>query len=274
MARKRPLAAHILACTISRRPLVLLPFLSITLLCLPALLSAGEVETVDGVRHVRNGAEPSDGTRTLHLEVLWRVNVEQAEVLVGVLSDVSAGPDGTVWLSDRQLGQVHVYSAGGAYLRSLSREGDGPGELRAPDGLLWLPDGSLGITDRKPCQITRLDASGIPLPSLQLRSSDGEPLGFGDISGAMCRGRTLAICGTEFHFDGGVSAQSRFFGIYDLAGGEICRLLEAPSGFDFETRSYDEAKNYFIDQGNWTVDDGGRVHFAPQRNRYLIHVHD
>ena len=143
---------------------------------------------------------------------------------------MSAGPDGTVWLSDPQLGQVHVYSAAGEYLRTLSRESDGPGELRSPDGLLWLPDGSLGITDRKPCQITRLDTERIPLSSLHLRSADDEPLGFGDLNGAMCRGRTLAICGTEFHFDDGASSQNRFFGIYDLKGGEIVVEMVPPLG--------------------------------------------
>ncbi len=236
------MTTHISPSTILRRLTALLPCLSITLLCLPVLLSAGEVEMIDGIRHVSNGAEPSDGTRTLPLEVLWQVNVEEEEVLIGVLSDVAAGPDGTVWLADRQLGQVHVYSATGEYLRTLSREGDGPGEIRSPDGLLWLPDGSLGITDRKPCQITCLDTEGIPRSSLHLRSADDEPLGFGDLSGAMCRGRTLAVCGTEFHFDDGVSSQNRFFAIYDLTGGEIRRLLEAPSGFDFEARSFDEPK--------------------------------
>lgn len=244
------------------------------LLCLPGWLSAGEVEVIDGVRHVHNGAEPADGDRTLQLEEIWRVNVEEEENLIGVITAMLAGPDGTVWLADHQLSQIFVYSAEGEYLRTLSGEGEGPGEVNAPDNLIWLPDGSLGIIDRKPGQITRLDTEGVPLSSLHLKSANGEPMGFSQLGEAQCRAGILGISGTEFRFDDGVPTQNRFFGIYDLEGGEVCRLLEAPTGFDFEARTYHEMKNYFVDEGGWTLDGDGRVHLVPERNHYQIHIYD
>ena len=42
-------------------------------------------------------------------------------------------------------GQVVVISAEGEYLRTLSRQGDGPGELRQPTGLVFLADDVLGV---------------------------------------------------------------------------------------------------------------------------------
>ena len=248
--------------------------LALSVLCSPNFGFAGEVTLVDGVRYVKNGAEPARGQRTLHLEPIWRVNVEEEEVLIGVITAVLAGPAGTTWLADHQLGQVFVYSAQGEYLRSLSREGEGPGEVRSPDGLLWLPDNSLGITDSKPGKITQLDPDGTPKSSLHLKLADGEPMGASQLSEAQFLAGTLAICGTEFRFGNGAPTQNRFFGIYDLAGSEVCRLWEAPTGFDFEARTYDELKNYFVDRGTWTIDKSGRVHFAPERNHYVIHVHD
>ena len=46
--------------------------------------------------------------RTLQLDELWRVNVEDEEELIGVISAVVSGPGGTLWLADHQLGQVLV----------------------------------------------------------------------------------------------------------------------------------------------------------------------
>ena len=93
---------------------------ALALLCLPALaLAEPVIEVVDGVRHVRNGAEPLHGERTLHLSEQWRVNVEEEEELIGVVGGALAGPEGTVWLSDRQVGQILVFSATGEHMKTL-----------------------------------------------------------------------------------------------------------------------------------------------------------
>ncbi len=240
----------------------------------PLVAAAGDVEEIDGVRYIRNGAEPADGARTLHLEEAWRINIEDEEHLIGVVSAVLTGPDGTVWMADQQLGQVFVYSAGGEYLRTLSRQGEGPGEIYSPRGLLWLSGGGLGIVDRKQGQITTLDLEGLPLSSIRLQNGDGEPMASAQLSLAQCCGGTLALCGTQFRFDDGPPTQSRFFSIFDTGGREVKRLMDAPSGFDYGARTYDELANYFVDRGAWAIDDRGRVHHAPHYNRYLIEVHD
>jgi hypothetical protein len=255
------------------RGLVAMVSVLVTML-MPAAVVGVDIETIDGVEHVRNGATPRGGERTLRLVEVWRVDVEEEEELIGVIGDVISGPGGTVWLADRQLARVLVYSAGGRLLRTVCREGDGPGEISSPRGLVWLPDGGLGIVDRKLGQITQVDPEGTPLPSLHLRGEDGEPLASAQLLQARCRGRTLAVCGTRFLFDGGAPGQSRFLGIFDGDGREVRCLLEKPSGFDFEARTFDELANDFVDRGAWTVDDLGRVLCASERNRYRIEVHD
>ena len=212
--------------------------------------------------------------RTLQLEELWRVNVEDEEELIGVISAVISGPNGTVWLADGQLGQVLVYSAEGEHLRTLSREGEGPGEVSNPDGLLWLPGGGLGISDRKAGQLTHLDEDGMPLSSIHLTSVDGEIMASAMLSAVRCRGGVLAVAGTQFRFDSGAPTQSRFFGIFDGEGNEVQRLMEAPSGFDFEARTFHEVQDWFVDRGRFDLDADGRVHFVAERDRYRIHVHD
>ncbi len=236
--------------------------------------AAGEVELVDGVPHVHVGAEPDDGIRTLHLRELWHIDAEDEEQLIGVVSGVLAGPEGTTYMGDQQLGQILVYGSDGEYMRTLSRQGEGPGEINAPHNLVWLPDGSLGIIDRKPGQITTLDAAGLPLSPIRLRGSDGEPMASAQLMSVRCRGGTLALSGTQFGFDDGPPTQTRFFSIFDAKGREVKRLMEAPSGFDFGARTYDEKADYFVNTGVWAIDGRGRVYHAPYYDRYLIEVHD
>ena len=251
--------------------------LLLLVLCFPNLADAQPptVEVIDGVRQIHNGAEPRDGERTLQLEETWRVNVEEEEELIGVISAAISGPDGTVWLTDHQLGQVLVYSADGEHLKTLSREGEGPGEVDHPDDLFWLPDGNLGIKDRKSGQFTRIDQDGIPQSSIHLRDEDGESLASGWLNSVRCRGGILAVCGNQFGNDeDGTPRNSRFFSIFDLEGQEVAQLMEAPSGFDFGNRTFDERKNWFVSMGQYDIDAAGRVHFAAERDRYLIHVND
>ncbi|MBU8872115.1 MAG: hypothetical protein KOO60_14700 [Gemmatimonadales bacterium] len=249
-------------------------FPALTLVLEPQVLIAGEVKVIDGVRHIHNEAVPVLGERTLRLTEVWRVDVDEEDELIGVISTALAGPDGTIWLADQQLGQVLVYSSDGELLHKFSRQGEGPGEINNPRGLLWLPDGGLGITDRKQGKITQIDSEGMPLSSIRLQSSDGEPLASAQLRGPQCRGGTLALCGTQFKFDNDKPTQSRFFSIFDTGGREVRRIMEAPSGFDFGARTYDELADYFIDRGAYAVDDLGRVHHAPDYRKYLIEVHD
>jgi len=172
------------------------------------------------------------------------------------------------------LSQVLVYSAEGEYVRSLSRQGEGPGESQSPRGLIWLPGGGLGIIDRRMGQITAIDAGGDPLDSVRLLGRDGEPMASAQLGGAKCRGGTLAICATQYVFGDGPPRQTRIFSIFDQAGREVECLLEAPSGFDFGARTYDELTDYFVDQGAWAIDHRGFVYHAPRYDQYRIDVHD
>ena len=240
----------------------------------PAAAAVLRVEMIDGVRHVHNDAVPVRGERTLRLEEIWRIEVMEAEELIGVVSDVISGPDGTVWMSDTQLGRVLVYSAEGTLLRTLCHEGEGPGELVSPRALTWTPGGDLGVIDRRMGEITRVDTLGVPLPSLRLQDTTGQPLASGYLQMVGCRGEVLALCGTFFRHDDAGSRNIRFFSLFDAQGRETRRLMEAPSGFDFQARSFDEAADYFVDHGQWTIDALGRIVYAPDRDRYRLEMRD
>jgi hypothetical protein len=115
---------------------------------------------------VWNQPSPLIPLQTLSPHELWRSGGTAGEVIFGFIITALADEDGVIYLLDRQLSCVHVFSPNGKYLQQLSREGDGPGETRVPTDLLLMPDGSLGLVQPIPGQIVQIDREGNPAGTL------------------------------------------------------------------------------------------------------------
>ena len=72
---------------------------------------------------------------------------------------VAVDPSGRTWVGENE--QVEVFSPEGEHQSTLSREGEGPGEIRAPADMLFLPDNTFGIVTRFPGRMTRTFSSCI-----------------------------------------------------------------------------------------------------------------
>ena len=111
-----------------------------------------EVDTVGGVVVVRNGAE---GLWRRSEE--WRVveefrvgNVQgnpDEELATSRNNSVTLGPNGQIFVLDRSLDRIVVFSGGGEFVRSFGRSGEGPGELRSPMALAWDGTDRLWVAD-------------------------------------------------------------------------------------------------------------------------------
>ncbi len=60
----------------------------------------------------------------------------------------------------------------------------------------------------------------------------------------------------------------------DEALRERHRLLEKPGRTDFDAPRYSEREEYFVNRGRWTIGPRGHVYTAPDRDRYLVRIHD
>ena len=58
--------------------------------------------------------------------------IDTEEAVIGQISDLVTGPDGTVYAVDRQAGQIHAVDSAGHRLPSIGRPGAGPGEFAEP----------------------------------------------------------------------------------------------------------------------------------------------
>lgn len=69
--------------------------------------------------------------------------------------------DDRIYLSDRGLPGVSVVDTLGHVMRSFGREGSGPGEFNAVDGLAVAPDGRIAIADSRNDRITLIDGESV-----------------------------------------------------------------------------------------------------------------
>jgi len=119
---------------------------AVTLLC-----GQYKVRTENGVTVVTNGRKPSPppGAPTrLVLEELYTAGggdpPEASFVLPSALDVLS---DGTVYVVDSKDHKVKVFDAAGKFVRAFGRQGQGPGEMNQPQGILISPDNEVLVED-------------------------------------------------------------------------------------------------------------------------------
>ncbi|MFH1843582.1 MAG: hypothetical protein ABIF77_10300 [bacterium] len=237
-------------------------------------LLAGEEILIDGIVHVRNGTEPSDGEVTLTLEEKWRVGGEDDDIFFGAIGQVLADDEGNFYFLDTQLAEIKVYSPDGQYLTTLSREGDGPGETRRPGDMLFLPDGSLGIVQGFPGKIVKIGRDGTPAGSINLTGTDQAENRFGVLSVAMTGGGNIYLVGFNMNFNQqtGSMNQTLYLSRCDNEGKELNCYLSKEYPITYGDFVMQESGIDFIWFGRVAVDRDGKVYLAPERNEYAIQV--
>ena len=98
----------------------------------------------------------------------WRLD---EEVRIGTLD--GAGPDmfgaitdfeidryGRFWLFEGQAQELRVFAADGQFVRTVGRQGEGPGEFNRVIGMDWGPDGNLWIADPSNNRLSVVDTTG------------------------------------------------------------------------------------------------------------------
>ena len=82
------------------------------------------------------------------LEEIFAIDESVDGPLLGTIGDQAFGADGQIYVSDYQSAQVHEYKADGHFVRSLGRQGDGPGEFQIASMLLTRGD-TLYVQDNR-----------------------------------------------------------------------------------------------------------------------------
>ena len=240
----------------------------------PVLLLAAATASLAEPTLVENSATPAGGVRTIELEQIWEVGGEDGDLILGVVNQVLIDDENNVYLLDGQLAEVHVVSPDGELLRTLGREGDGPGETRRPGDMAFLPDGTLGVLQSFPGKVIKLDRN------------DGTPAGEWTLSDASTGGFFMMQI---LRYAGGNVVAGGVHQIIDQAAGKVTRksflaTVDTESGLvgneyvhrdvviDLTALRLDENELAGGPENRFDVMPDGRVVVAIPRNGYEVSV--
>ena len=213
---------------------------------------------------------PARGLVTATLTEQWRAGGEDSEIFFGNISAATVDADGHVILLDSQLSQALVLDDDGELVTTLGREGEGPGEVRNPGGMLTMPDGDLCLLQTFPGRIVRIHPDGTPAGEFTFAPTGGGQGQFVVLVTGLPHPEGMVLAGIGMSFGGaGQSVQDYFLSRCDDAGHETARLLAKRSTIDYSDFELSEMGMDFIWSRCATGPDGA-VYAAPDRNAYRI----
>ncbi len=230
----------------------------------------GEIETVNGVVHVSNPAEPVEEDRILEPERLWSYGEESGgdDVLIGAVTQALIDDDGNTYLLDSHISQVIVYDSAGRFVRTMGRSGEGPGEFKIPIAMGFLPGGRLGVVQMMPVRIAAFTLGGEALADFPGPGTEG----FASVQEIIGVGESVVM-----------ALQSTSFGSQKimLTGNLFCLDENGNKKSTLWEKSFDQDMGDIVIGGEsntvlpvWAAGGGGNVYISPSYDRYRIDVMD
>ncbi|NNM34606.1 MAG: hypothetical protein HKO53_16115, partial [Gemmatimonadetes bacterium] len=178
------------------------------------------------------GLEGPDATRTVQAQDVYRVGSIDGDSwdVFGRVSNVAFDPAGNLYILDGDANHIAVVDPTGVLIRTVGRQGGGPGEFQAPFGFTPLLDGRLAVFDIGKQGFQVFDEDGAFLESVSVDLSRGSP---GQRIGVRPDGRLVSAGGLRMTFggppeDGGEEEpEGRPVSVFSLGGGEMEVLYTA-----------------------------------------------
>lgn len=228
--------------------------------------------TAMAVEHVDNPARPAEGRFDVTLHELWRVGGEDGEVILGLVPRVETDRHGNVHILDSQMCQVSIYDPQGKLLRTVFREGEGPGEVRHPRDMIVMPDGRVGLVQEFPGQVSFVDAQGDPAGRTVFGGVDG---GMHSLTAGHAVGDRILVSGTHIRpGDGsGVSERTNFLELCDGQGAITARYASNETRYDFADFHFIEREHLPPFWWAFAASPGGTVFTVSDRDHYLVEAY-
>jgi hypothetical protein len=192
---------------------------------------------------------------------------EDNEVLFGPVTAVARNSDGSSFLLDSQLSTVHVISHDGIYLRSVGREGEGPGEFRMATNVMLLPDGNVCVLQVMPARAVLLTPTGDAAGELLVPRGDADSHAF--LNGGSITGDHMVYYLAEFIQKGSVIGMKSKFVRTDSEGELLATYWELLQEQDLAKVTFSEKTDA---SPIWAVGPDGRFYISGHWDGYAIEV--
>lgn len=205
----------------------------------------------------------------------WRtVDDESAPYLFGVVSQAATDSKGRVYLLDRQLQELHRFTADGAYDRIICRSGGGPGELSMTFWFTITPEDRIALPRSFPPGVVFVDTDGTYLDSISYEDADGQPA-FNIAIGELAVSSTgMLVEGQNVDFSKPGGEETRILAHFTPDGRlqtEIVRHVQSRIDFEAARQTIDERARWFAGSRRALAPDG-RIFVALDRDAYAITV--
>lgn len=231
----------------------------------------GQETNEAGVRRVSNPATPMEPAKDAALEELWRIggDTDNDDEFFGVIVRIMTDDPGNVYLLDMQLAQVNVFSPNGEFIRSIGREGEGPGEFRFPTGMFFTEDGNIAVMQVQPGKIVLLTPDGEPAGEHPIpKGDDGS---FLQLVGGQAGSGNIVLAAAVNSFAEGKFQQTRYLAGINGAGEETARYCEDVRTIEMANAVMDDTQWDTFDR-RWVVGPNGNVYAVTTYPDYRIQV--
>jgi hypothetical protein len=230
----------------------------------------GETTTVEGVTTVINPETPAFGELKQEMREMWRRGGEEdEEIFFGTISEFLHDDEDNIYLLDGQLSEIQVFDPAGELLRTVGRQGEGPGEFQNGADMFWGPGGQIGVVQAWPGKIVMITPEGDPGSTFALPYRDGG--GWQSVSRGAGHGGNLILAGTAWTREDGKQLQFTYLKAYDPEGNELATYQETSRETQFG--NYEFIEEEYVDfQRRWAVAPDGRVAAGLSFGDYRIHI--
>ena len=129
----------------------------------------GKIETENGVKVVKNPAEPVYGEFVFELQEDWRFggnpNEENYYFPKGAWHLIT-DDEGNIYIADSGNKRIQKYDASGKFIQTIGRQGQGPGEYQFPGGVQFDAEGNIIVYDVRMAHVFTPDGKFIKRISL------------------------------------------------------------------------------------------------------------
>ncbi len=248
---------------------ITLGLMSLAIAHLVGSICAAEVPIID------NPLDPPL-QRTIEMEEVWRIGDNEGEdFLFGVIGQVVQDGQGCFYLLDTQQSEIFKFSPDGKYLKSVSRKGEGPGEINMCYSFLLWDQNTIACKNGFPNRIVMFDLDGTPLDSLVPTTlSDFGENHRPSLYNFAHRDGFMVGSGAHHLYKEGEQSQFFFLSAFDEQANEVFCFDQRPTGYNFRKPITVDEEADFMPYSRWTLGKGGEVYVATRRAEYFIEVFD